>query len=72
MVSKKVKNIAKRGCKILDSSFDTINTSIELCKKCIDANMLDNVKQLLDNTQQALFITKEFSIDSIKYLADIE
>ena len=72
MVSKKNQNIARRSCKVLDNSFDTINTSIELCKKCIDANMLENVKQLLDNTQQIIFITKELSIDSIKYIANIK
>ncbi len=72
MVSKKNQNIAKRSCKVLGNSFDTVNTSIELCKKCIDANMLDKVDQLLDITQQILFDAKELSIDSIRYLANIE
>ena len=72
MVSKKNQNIARRTCNALGNSFDTINTSIELCKKCIDANMLENVKQLLDNTQQILLTAKELSIDSLKYIANIE
>ena len=72
MVSKKNQNIARRSCETLDNSFNTINNSIELCKKCIDANMLDKVDQLLDITQQILFDAKELSIDSIRYLANIE
>ena len=64
-MSKKNQNIVKRTCKVLDNFFDAINTSIELCKKCINANMLENVKQLLDNIQKIIFTAKELSIDSM-------
>lgn len=72
MMPKKNQEIALKIYNVLFAYFNEMNSSIETCKTCINANMTNDAIRLLDCMQKSLLKANELTLEAIKYYAKID